>query len=263
MNRKWTGVAAATIAIAAGGLVAWQGVAAATPKTPKVPTYIAKAVADPARPKADTDRDAERKPSDMLVFAEIKPGERVVDFMPGGGYFTHLFSPAVGPKGRVYDFVPSELGKFAKAGPLPASGSQPDKDRPNVFAMVRPVNQFAVPEPVDLVWTSQNYHDLHDPFMGPADMKAFDTAVFNALKPGGVFVVLDHAAPDGSGVSDTNTLHRIDEAAVKAEVISVGLVLDGESNVLRNPADPRDKLVFDPSIRGHTDQFFLKFRKPK
>jgi predicted methyltransferase len=260
MDRKWIGVALGAAVASSTGVAAWQGVAAVFPSIPK---FIAKAVADPARPKADTDRDAERKPADMLVFAEVKPGERVVDFMPGKGYFTNLFSPAVGPKGRVYDFTPVELGKFPKAGPLPASGSQPDPTRANVFALVSPVNLFATPEPVDLVWTSQNYHDLHDPFMGPADMKAFDTAVFNSLKPGGLFVILDHAAADGSGVSATNTLHRIDEAAVKAEVTSVGFVLDGESNVLRNPADPRDKLVFDPSIRGHTDQFILKFRKPK
>ena len=260
MNSKWAGAAAAAMVVGVGAMAAWQGVAAVFPS---IPRFIAKAVADPKRPKEDTDRDAERKPAEMLVFAQVKPGQRVVDFMPGGGYFTRLFANAVGPKGRVYAFTPSELGKFVKEGPLPVNGSQPDKDRPNVFALVAPVDIFATPEPVDMVWTSQNYHDLHDPFMGPADMKVFDTAVFNALKPGGVFVVLDHAAPDGSGVSDTNTLHRIDEAAVKSEVTSVGFVLDGESDVLRNPADPRNALVFDKSIRGHTDQFILRFRKPK
>jgi predicted methyltransferase len=260
MGKQWAGAAAGVIVAAAGALAAWQGAAAVFPS---IPRFIVKAVADPGRPKADTDRDDERKPADMLVFAQVKPGQRVVDFMPGGGYFTRLFSVAVGPKGRVYAFFPAELAKFTRAGPLPANGSQPDKDHPNVFALVAPADIFATPEPVDMVWTSQNYHDLHDPFMGPVDMKAFDTAVFNSLKPGGIFVVLDHAAPDGSGTSDTNTLHRIDEAAVKSEVTSVGFVLDAESDVLRNPADPRTALVFDKSIRGHTDQFILRFRKPK
>ena len=125
------------------------------------------------------------------------------------------------------------------------------------------MDNFAVPKLADVVWTSQNYHDLHDPFMGPADMKAFDTAVFKALKPGGVFIVLDHAAADGSGVSATNTLHRIDPAVVKAEVTAVGFKYVSESTVLRNPADPHTALVFDPSIRGHTDQFIYKFRKLK
>jgi predicted methyltransferase len=146
---------------------------------------------------------------------------------------------------------------------MPASGDHPDSTRPNITAIVAPVNSFAVPTPADMVWTSQNYHDLHDPFMGPADMKMFDLAVFKALKPGGVFIVEDHAAPDGSGVSDTNTLHRIDEAAVKTEVEAAGFQFVAEDNSLRNPADTRTLNVFTPAVRGHTDQFVLKFRKPR
>ena len=225
------------------------------------PSFVRDAIANPGRTAEDKGRDADRKPDEMLVFAKVKPGQTVVDFMPGGGYFSRLFTAAVGPKGKVYDYVPSELRSFEKT--IPADGTYPDPAHANLTVIVQPVNKFAVPAPVDMVWTSQNYHDLHDPFMGPADMKVFDTAVFNALKPGGYFVVLDHSAPDGSGVSDTNTLHRIDEAAVKSEVTSVGFKLVGESNVLRNKADPRTALVFDKSIRGHTDQFILKFRKPK
>jgi predicted methyltransferase len=227
-----------------------------------VPANVAAAVGDASRPQADKDLDPERKPAEMLEFAAVKPGEVVVDFMPGGGYFTRLFSDSVGPKGKVYAFVPAELAKLVKQ-PLPASGAHPDPARPNVTAIVAPVNDFAVPEAADLVWTSQNYHDLHDPFMGPADMKAFDAAVFKALKPGGLFIVLDHAAAAGSGVSATNTLHRIDPAVVKTEVTAVGFKFVGESDVLQNPADPHTALVFDPAIRHHTDQFIYKFRKPK
>jgi predicted methyltransferase len=227
-----------------------------------VPANVAAAVADSGRTADDKGRDAERKPAEMLEFAKVRPGETVVDFMPGGGYFTRLFSAAVGPKGKVYAFIPSEVAGFSKK-PLPASGSTPDPTHPNVVALVGPVMGFAPPTPVDLVWTSQNYHDLHDPFMGPADMAKFDAAVFKALKPGGLFVILDHAAAAGSGVSATNTLHRIDPEVVKQEVTAAGFVYEGETDVLRNPADDHTKKVFDASIRGHTDQFVFKFRKPK
>jgi predicted methyltransferase len=121
---------------------------------------------------------------------------------------------------------------------------------------------LSAPEPVDLVFTAQNYHDYHDPFMGPVDMAGFDKRVYDALKPGGLFVVIDHAAPAGSGLADTDTLHRIDPAVVKQEVEAAGFVFDGESDALRNPADAHDLKVFDKSIRGHTDQFVYRFRKP-
>jgi predicted methyltransferase len=182
--------------------------------------------------------------------------------MPGpNGYFTKLFADVVGPPGHVYAFIPTEVAKF-KQMTLPPNGAQIDAARPNVTALVAPAKDFATPEPVDIVWTSQNYHDLHDPFMGPVDMADFDAAVFKSLKRGGFFVVLDHAALAGSGVRDTNTLHRIDPAAVMGEVTSAGFKFVKETTVLRNPDDPHTALVFDPSIRGHTDQFVYLFRKP-
>jgi len=258
MRLRFLAAAVAAVALAGGALAA----GAAKAPAGKVPAYVAAAVADASRPKEDTERDAARKPAEMLVFAGVKPGQRVVDLMAGGGYFTRLFADVVGPKGRVYSFTPAEFRKFAKT-PLPASGRAPDAARPNVIFMSSPINGFYVPEQVDLVWTSQNYHDMHDEFMGPADIAKVNKAVFNALKPGGTFIVLDHAAADGSGLRDTNTMHRIDPAAVKAEVTAAGFVFEGESTVLRNPADAHDKPVFDASIRGHTDQFIYKFRKPK
>jgi predicted methyltransferase len=226
------------------------------------PGYIAAAVADPSRPQADRDRDADRKPAEMLAFLDIKPGQKGVDFMPGPkGYFTKLFAAAVGPTGKIYAFIPTEVAKLSKT-PLPPTGSAIDAAHPNTIALVAPVDEFSTPEPVDFVWTAQNYHDLHDPFMGPADMAVFDAAVFKSLKHGGVFVILDHAAAAGSGVRDTNTLHRIDPAVVKSELAAAGFEFVKESDVLRNPADPHTALVFDPSIRGHTDQFVYMFRKP-
>ena len=112
-----------------------------------------------------------------------------------------------------------------------------------------------------LFWTAQNYHDLKN--LPNADTVAFDKAVFAALKPGGVYLVIDHSAPAGSGATDTNTLHRIEQKVVEDEVVSAGFKLEGTSDLLKNPNDPRTAKVFDPSIRGKTDQFVLKFRKPK
>lgn len=227
-----------------------------------MPSNIDAAVADPSRPAADTARDPDRKPAEMLSFAQVKPGELVVDFMPGGGYFTRLFAKAVGPTGKVYAFVPSEVDAiFKKASPVVAIAADPAYS--NLTVIDTPLMQFAVPQSVDLVWTSQNYHDLHNKSFGPADMAKLNKAIFNALKPGGIFVVLDHSAQDGTHATTTDTLHRIDEATVIGEVKAAGFTFESESDALRNPNDPRTARVFDPSVRGHTDQFILKFRKPR
>ncbi len=235
--------------------------AASAPAAP-VPSYVKAAISDSARPDTDTKRDADRKPADMLAFAGIKPGMRVMDLIPGGGYFTRLFAKAVGPNGYVYAYEPSETAKFStdkgRAVPIIAVA----KEYPNVSVVIAPIDKVVAPEALDVVWTSQNYHDMHDKFMGPADLAVVNKAIYDSLKPGGVYIVLDHSAPKGSGLADTDTLHRIDEAVVKQEVEAAGFKLIGESNVLRNKNDPRTALVFDQSIRGHTDQFILKFRKP-
>jgi predicted methyltransferase len=220
------------------------------------------AVADTTRPEADTKRDADRKPAEMMAFMGLKPGDKIVDFIPGNAqYFTKLFSDVVGPKGVVYAYVPSEFAQFSKT-PLPPSGSRPYPNRPNIVFLVSPANDFSTPEPVDIVWIAQNYHDLKDSFAKPADIALVNKAVFKALKPGGEYVVLDHVAlPNTPG--DTEKLHRIDPAVVKAEVEAAGFVFVSATEVLRNPSDPHDKNVFDASIRGHTDQFVYRFRKPK
>jgi len=227
-----------------------------------VPPNIANAVADQDRPDEDRQRDAARKPAEVLRFAGIKDGEKVADFIPGKGYFSRVLSGAVGPQGHVYAFIPSEFANFLKQ-PLPPDGSTPYPKFANVSVIAGPVNDFAAPEPLDLVWISLNYHDLHDPFLAPADLAKINKAVFAALKPGGRYVVIDHAAAAGSGLRDTNTLHRIDEASVKSEVEAAGFRLEGESDLLHNAGDPRTANVKDPTIRGKTDQFILEFKKPK
>jgi len=232
---------------------------AATSAYAASPTIDA-AVADTTRPAADRDRDAERKPADMLTFAGVKPGMVVVDIMPGSGYFTRLFSNAVGPTGKVVAYEPDEfLTKFPKA----LDGAKAVAAEPNHKNVETKHDPALAPGPAnvaDVIWTSQNYHDLHN--VPGLDLVAFNKVIYGIVRPGGVYVVLDHSAPAGSGAADTSTLHRIDQATVRQEVEAAGFVFDGESKVLANPADPRTAKVFDPSIRGHTDQFVLRFRKP-
>ena len=132
----------------------------------------------------------------------------------------------------------------------------------NIVLSTPPVNAMALPSGLDAVFIRQNYHDLYDKFMGPADVPGFNRQVFAALKPGGVYVIIDHSAKPGAPISVTETIHRIDVAQVKKDVLAAGFKLDAESSALANPADDRTKMVFDPAIRGKTDQFMLRFRKP-
>lgn len=212
-------------------------------------------------PPADAVSDPSFKGPDVLKFMGLKPGDQVADIVPGR--FTRALSIAVGPKGKVYAVQPAEVVK-AHPQVLPAvQGLAAQVADHNIEVSSPPINAMGLPTGLNAVFIRQNYHDLHDKFMGPADVPAFNKAVYAALKPGGVFVVLDHAAVKGSGLSATETLHRIDPAAVIAEVTAAGFKFDGQSEVLANPADAHDKMVFDPSIRGHTDQFLYRFRKPK
>ncbi|MFC5525644.1 class I SAM-dependent methyltransferase [Rhodanobacter ginsengisoli] len=226
-----------------------------------VTATVRKAIADPARATDKAD-DARRKMAQVMMFAGVKPGQKVLELVPGKGYWTRVFSAIVGPKGHVYTVWPDEMGKYSTESLASWNKLVATPHYANVSLLVQPAAKLSVPMPVDLVFTSQNYHDYHDPFMGPVDMAKFDRQVYDALKPGGLFVVIDHVAPAGSGLADTNTLHRIDPAVVRREVESAGFVFDGESDALRNPQDPHTNKVFDKSIRGHTDQFIYRFRKP-
>jgi predicted methyltransferase len=260
-----------SIALAGVLLLPWaasaQGAAPAAAPTAHAtatPAYIVKAMNDPAR-AADTKDDQERQMAAVLTFSGVKPGDTVLELIPGAGYWTRAFSQIVGPKGHVYAVWPSvtkpdskNLVMWQKLAKTSHYG--------NVSVMLEPMARPHAPASVDIVFTSENYHDLHDPYWGPdkqpVDIAAFNKAIFDALKPGGVFIVTDHIAPAGSGVRDTNTLHRIDPAVVKQEVESAGFVFAGSSDALINPKDPLDIKVFDPSIRGHTSQFIYRFQKP-
>ena len=250
MMRRHIGIAATAVLL----------IAASASATPPVEAQITAALADPSRSDADRALDQARHPAELLSFLHIRRGATVADIWPGD-YWDRLFADVVGPAGTVYAVHLVEGDKDDKIA-TPAPGSMPMPGHANVIAAVTPTNIFSLPTKADLIWIRQNYHDLYDPFMGPADVPAFNRAVFAALKPGGRFVVIDHVAPEGSKLAATNTTHRIDPDVVKADMAAAGFRFVGESDVLRNPADPHDVKVFDPSVRGHTDQFVYVFKRP-
>lgn len=259
-----------------------------------VPAYISAAVADPSRPHSDRQRDADRQPAEVIAFAGIKPGDKVADFMPGRGYFTRIFCKLVGIDGHVYaisvprkppatqapatsstasDKPPSESQDRActnvttnilepKRRPAPELWSSSD-DPGEVYeywSSSPAAESFAAPEPLDVIWTSENYHDLHTEGFGLPNMLEVDRALLKALKPGGILMIEDHAAEAGSGARDTQTLHRIDPGQVKKEAIAAGFVFVDESKILHHADDPHTGKAHE--MHDKTDRFLLKFRKP-
>ena len=204
----------------------------------------------------DRARDAARKPAEVLAFTQVREGWKVGEYTPGGGYFTRLLSPAVGPKGKVYAYPPDEIVKLLPGHLTDAQATAAAAALKNVVVVTGATAAFAAPEPLDLVFTAQNYHDLHTRYAPPGAATAFNAAVFKALKKGGRYVIVDHRG------GEPDKLHRIDPAQVRREVEAAGFVFEAASDVLSNAADPRTASVFDPSIRGKTDQFALRFRKP-
>lgn len=217
------------------------------------PDYAA-LLANPARPAADTVRDADRKPGELMAFAGIKPGTMVAELVPGGGYYTRLLSLAVGPAGHVYTFS-------NRASPAVEEWA---KSNPNVTPQVSQPGMPLAPVPVDVVWTTLNYHDLKNSKVGDRDLAAvINDAAFKALKPGGIYLINDHQTAKGIGISQTSTLHRIEDVAVIREVEAAGFKLESRSAILEHPADDHTIKVVETGIRGKTDQFVLRFRKPR
>jgi predicted methyltransferase len=240
------------------GLVVGGSLLAGAARAADTPAFVTAAVADPARPKDDRDADALRDPADTLAFVGVRPGMVVGELFPGGGYYTRMISDVVGPHGKVYglenagwkDAVALDQKVIAEPG------------RSNVTLDVEAFGQFKLPENVDVFWITQNYHDLHIAKYGVVDMAAFNRHVFESLKPGGVYFILDHEANPGMTDSQIAIFHRIAKARVIAEVTDAGFKLAAEGKFLNRPGDDHTKTVFDPAIRGHTDQYALKFVKP-
>lgn len=245
MNRSILGTCAAAVI-----LVSLPAIAAGQ----QVPRSLAAAVASAERPEADKTRDADRKPAEMLAFAGVRPGWKVAELAPGGGYFTRLLSLAVGERGYVYTTT-------TRPAPAVTAWAQ---SHPNVSLAKMIPGEALAPEPLDLVWTTQNYHDFKNQTVGQDDVAALtNRAAFAALKPGGVYLIGDHQGSPGTGATETKTLHRIEDATVIREVEAAGFQFVRRGTMLRHPADDHTQKVFETGVRGKTDQFVLLFRKPR
>jgi predicted methyltransferase len=229
---------------------------------PRQGMSIEAAVADSARPAPFRTADAFRKPAETLRFSGVMPGMAVGEFYPAGGYFTRMISDVVGPSGHIYAIENAGWNDSVQDDrKMLAEGKWK-----NVSLEVEPFGTVKFPAPLDLAWVTQNYHDLKIPKYGPGgqpvDTVAFDRAVYGALKPGGIFFILDHQGPPGLSPAAIAKMHRINRDQVINEVTSAGFKLAAQGTFLGNPADDHSKPIFDPSIRGHTDQYALKFVKP-
>ena len=236
--------------LAAAALIALPAIAAAA----TAPGAFSAIVADSSRPPEDTARDTDRKPANVMAFAGVRKGAKIAELAPGGGYFTRLLSLAVGPAGHVY---------AVSGRPAPAVDAWA-VDHPQVTMSLIKAGDALAPVPVDIVWTTLNYHDFKNVKVGDTDAAAlYNAAAFKALKPGGIYLISDHAAAAGAGTTVTSTLHRIEEASVIKEVEAAGFKLDARSKLLNHAGDDHTQKVFESGVRGKTDQFLLRFVKPK
>lgn len=240
--------------IAAAVLLASPVVAAAPDKA------VAAAVTDKSRLADNRKLDEGRHPADVLAFAAVKRGSTVADLLAGNGYYSEMLADLVGPKGTV---IPMNPPRFHKA----ESWATIQKAHPNVTPMVRPVNTIALaPKSVDMIFTHLVYHDLYwesEKFEFPrVDVDAMVENWYRALRPGGTVIIVDHAGPAGDTRALVEKLHRIDPAKVRVDMERAGFVFDGDSDALRNREDDHSKNVFDPAIRGKTDRFMMRFKKP-
>lgn len=251
-----------TLALSFATALALAGGSAAAPAAETPPIQdpsgeaYAAALSNPNRPEADRARDELRRSADMLAFMGLKAGDAIADIRPEEGFFTHLFSTVAGPDGHVYAFVPNQT-----SGRENAYADSLAETYDNVSRVTGALETMSFDRPLDVVFMGEEYHDFVIPRFG-VDVAAMNAAVFEALKPGGLYVILDHEAAPGSGVSVAGTLHRIESSELRRQVEAAGFVFEGATEVVRNPEDDRGLSVFDPAIRGRTDRFVFRFRKP-
>jgi predicted methyltransferase len=225
-----------------------------------MPVVIEAALADRTRPDEDRLLDVNRHPAEVLAFAGLEHGWRVADIVPGNGYYARVLSAAVGEEGHVYAFNPTWVATDYPAANDALQGLADSRD--NMSLVVDAAESFdtAIGTPLDAVFMVLFYHDTA---YDGTDRPAMNSAIYNALRPGGVYIVIDHHAPEGSGLTYVNDTHRIDAGIVRDEIMAAGFVLDAESDMLANPDDDHLRNVFDPDIRRHTDRFVYRFRKPE
>jgi predicted methyltransferase len=218
------------------------------------PAYVRSAVESPNRSEEARARDVNRRPAEVLTLSGVKPGDRVVEFASFGQYFTALLSDIAGPKGMVFMFdLPYTEKRSGDASRAFVAA------HPNARYELVDYNTLELPQNVDIIFNVLYYHDLK---LNDIDTASLNARIFKALKPGGVFFVVDHNAAPGSGTRDTKQLHRIDPQIIKSEVTAAGFELVTESKLLAHPEDDHTKIVFAPGLRGLTDQTIFKFRKP-
>lgn len=238
-----------TSMVAAGLIVISQISTAQT-----IPDYIQKAVASSERVEAMTTRDPARHPAEVLTLSGIKPGDNVVEFAGFGQYYTVMLSDIVGANGKVHMFDLPYTEERAGAASRAFIAAHPN----TTYTLVD-YNDIELPQNVDIVFNVLYYHDL--PLNG-IDNAVLNKKIFASLKSGGVFLIVDHNAAPGSGTRDTEKLHRIDPAIIKAEVTAAGFVLAADSDLLASSDDDHTAMVFAPGTRGATDRSLLKFVKP-
>jgi predicted methyltransferase len=220
---------------------------------------VAAAVSDPTRLEDQIARDADRKPAEILRLAGVKPGDKVAEIAPGGGYYTALLSRIVGDDGKIYAVAGARAFPAFPAAKTVFPAYLEKDPRANVVYSAQELDGLSLPEPVDEALMILYYHDT---IWSGEDRAKMNKAIFDALKPGGVYLVIDHDALDGAGDGVTKALHRMEKKIVVPEVTAAGFKLEKESDLLRHPEDPRNDSVFDEGRRGKTDRFIYLFRKP-
>jgi predicted methyltransferase len=248
-------ILALALAVTARGVDVAHAADAASYVVPAgTPGYVRHALESPDRSAEQRARDIDRKPAELLTMSGVKPGDRVVEFASFGQYFTTLLCDIVGPHGKVYMIDLPYTEKRAGAASRKFAASHP-----NSHYELADYNTVKLPQNLDIVYMVLYYHDLS---INHIDTASLNSRIFKALKPGGIYFIVDHNAAAGSGRRDTNALHRIDPAVIRQEVEAAGFELVEESHLLANPADDHTQMVFKPAIRGHTDQTIFKFRRP-
>lgn len=222
--------------------------------------FVAAAVGDETRPATARVQDAYRRPAEILAFSGLQPGDTVVEVAPAQGYFTALLSRVVGPAGRVIAVDSERLFEFMPKAREAFAGYAAQDPRDNVEYRPQRLDELTLPDGLDQVWMILFYHDTV--YLGD-DRAAMNRAFFEHLRPGGVYLVIDHHALAGAGPEVTKDLHRIDAEMVRREIEAAGFILDASSDALAHPDDPRTDSVFAAERRGQSDQFVLRFVKPR
>lgn len=225
--------------------------------TQELSSIIEQAITGPNRFNHDRKHDEGRRPEATLAFYAIQPGQRVADLNAGRGYYAGLFADVVGDAGQVYAHAMEATLKRWKGNPMDKRIEEFGIS--NIEAVLGELEEPNLPDNLDAAFMTMTYHD--SVWVG-TDRPAMNKAIFDSLKPGGVFGVIDHHTKSGKGTSECQTLHRIEKSVVIDEITAAGFELESESDVLENPDDPLTAMVHDKSISGHTSRFMLKFRKP-